>query len=362
MVLQFTQHGTLARMADAVSLGTVECPSGELLILDPGLGRFWRHDGDPRSPRRSDPEDVDLAIEGRDAAAAAPPIVFDPRFVFDVARGSLESFRSRVEARIARDGLDARLRLLEARITHLERARLALKAREPGLGAVSFNHNLGVVVSGLPTRALPVVGVPMPEGDFGKRWRSIDVVIDADATVARTQRLGDLWGVTVEHGQLLFVGLEPMGAFRMWQPEDGLADYITWGQDAEQVSQPLGALDLGDGRWGWLDVPMARVGEIATPLQARVMAEKLRVGIDYRPHCNLERLNSQIRSSALRAGTLTLDGCAATGCDNRWGDGVFEVAKDFDAAGNVVRVRVELGTEVTQALLREVAGRAKRTG
>jgi hypothetical protein len=44
-----------------VLLGEVEVPTGILLVLDPGLGRFWRHDGDPHSPRRS----ASIAIQER---------------------------------------------------------------------------------------------------------------------------------------------------------------------------------------------------------------------------------------------------------------------------------------------------------
>jgi hypothetical protein len=66
----------MARSPKPIVLGEVEVPSGVLLILDPGLGRFWRHDGDPRSPRASDPPADDLQIVGPDALAASR--AFDP--------------------------------------------------------------------------------------------------------------------------------------------------------------------------------------------------------------------------------------------------------------------------------------------
>lgn len=59
---------------------------GALLILDPGLARFWQHDGDPRSPRPIDPEAFDLHIVGPDAITVgrAYDRQFDPQYLFDV--------------------------------------------------------------------------------------------------------------------------------------------------------------------------------------------------------------------------------------------------------------------------------------
>ncbi len=49
-------------MGNTMILGEVDLPEGILIILDPGLARFWRHNGDPKSPKKSDPRQYDLHI------------------------------------------------------------------------------------------------------------------------------------------------------------------------------------------------------------------------------------------------------------------------------------------------------------
>lgn len=340
-----------AKTPASVVLGEVELPEGVLLILDPGLARFWRHDAEPASPRKKAPAEYDLRIAGPDAEAAgrAYDREFDPRFLFDRkdAAEAAEHFAGFARQR----GFDARAEVLAERIPHTERARLALEAGG-GLGVAKYNGLWAVVAGDLPRgRALQVVGLPMPPGEFGGRWRSLDVVVDGEAEAVRSEEVA---GVMVDHGQLLFAGLGPMGHFRMWEPEDGLADYVFHGRDAPALAKELGASDLGDGLFGWKDVPMERVGEKATPLQERIEEGSLAVGVDYRPHCNLEKLNAGLRASVEDAASLVLDGARVVGCGNRWGDGVFAVSRHFDAKGRVVRVRVELGTEERQRSLRRM--------
>jgi hypothetical protein len=333
-----------------VVLGEVELPEGVLLLLDPGLGRFWRHDGEPASPRKKDPPSHDLRLTGPDAEAAgrAYDREFDPHHLYDRTdpRDAAEHFAAFAKQK----GFDAKAEVV-ARVPHTERVRLSVEAGR-GMGVVKYNGLWAVAVGELPRdKALRVVGVPMPEGAFGGRWRSIDVVVDDKAKEVRSEEVS---GVMVDHGQLLFAGLGPLGHFRMWEPEDGLADYVFHGRDAKAVADAVGASDLGNGLYGWKDLPLERVGEKATPLQERIEREGLAVGVDYRPHCNLEKLNAALRESEEDAATLVLGGKKVVGCGNRWGDGVFAVSRHFDAKGRVVRVRVELGTEERQRMMRKL--------
>jgi hypothetical protein len=333
-----------------VVLGAVELPEGVLLLLDPGLGRFWRHDREPASPRKKDPPSYDLKLTGPEAEAAgrAYDREFDPSHLYD--RTDPKDAAEHFAAFAKQKGFDARAEVV-ARVPHTERVRWSLEAGR-GLGVVKYNGLWAVAVGDLPKgHALQVIGQPMPEGEFGGRWRSIDVVVDGEAEVARSEEVS---GVMVDHGQLLFAGLGPLGRFRMWEPEDGLADYVFHGRDAKALAKAVGASDLGNGMYGWKDLPMERVGEKATPLQERIEREGLAVGVDYRPHCNLEKLNAALRESEEDAATLVLGGARVVGCGNRWGDGVFAVSRHFDAKGRVVRVRVELGTEERQRMLRKL--------
>src|SRR5262245_17299000 len=160
-----------------VLLGEVEVPSGILLVLDPGLGRFWRHDGDPRSPRKADPKHYDLAIVGPDAVAAGKAYdrQFDPRYLFDV--GDVVATEKHFAKFINDRKLDARLERLERRIPHLERARLAVEVGG-GAGVVQYNHLWAVVVDALPAgQASRLEATPLPEGERAGRWRGLRVRI-----------------------------------------------------------------------------------------------------------------------------------------------------------------------------------------
>jgi hypothetical protein len=334
-----------------VLLGEVEVPSGILLVLDPGLGRFWRHDGDPSSPRKADPRHDDLAIVGPDAVAAGKAYdrQFDPRYLFDV--GDVAATEKHFATFVKDRKLRACLERLGCRIPHLDRARLAVEAGG-GAGVVHYNNLWAVAVGGLPAgRTLPIEATPMPQGDFAGRWRSIDVVIDADGAVAHSL---PVQGVMVEHGQLVCADLEAFGQFRMWEPLDGLADFVFWGKDAAAIAERFQASRLDEHHFGWLNVPNAEIYRLAQPVQAWIESRKLRAGVDYRPHCNLEILNAQMRENELESAQLELAGVKMCGFSNRWGDGIFTVIRDLDASGRLVRVRLDVGNEETQSRLRRV--------
>jgi hypothetical protein len=334
-----------------VQLGEIDISSGIVLFIDPGLGRFWQHDEDPHLQDSADSERFDLAIVGPDSIAAGKAFdrQFDPRFLFDI--GDIAGTKEVFAKLVAERKFDARLEKLDRRIPHVERARLAVEAGG-GAGVVTFNGMWAVVVGNLqPAKGLRIQATPMPPGEFAGRWRNIDVVIDPEAVVAQSL---PVQGVMVDHGQLMCADLEAFGQFRMWESVDGLADYVFWGKDAPGVAEKFHAQKLNSHQFGWLNVNEAEVHKFAKPLQDWIKSENLLIGIDYRPHCNLENLNAQIRSNDTRSGQLKLADMRVCGFQNRWGDGIFTVIRDLDAAGRLVRIRLDVGNEQTQSRLRRV--------
>jgi hypothetical protein len=85
----------------------------------------------------------------------------------------------------------------------------------------------------------------------------------------------------------------------------------------------------------------------------------MRVAQDFRPHCNLERLNSQVRVSETHSGTVVLGGARSVGGDNTWGDGIFGVRRCVDQTGRVTRVIMELATEHRMETMRQIVLRHK---
>jgi len=338
-----------------VLLGEVELPSGILLILDPGLARYWCGADDP-SRADGDEPCTDLAIVGPDAVDAGRTYdrQYDPRYLYDVR--DVARMQARFAAHCDEMGFDARAERID-RVPHLTRALTVLDVGD-GAGVVPYAGLWAVVVAGLPrNRPLPVVGVHLPpDHRFQGRWRSVDVVVDPHALIESTERIR---AVMVDHGQGLFADVEAMSGFRMWQSLDGLADLVFWGADARAVAAELGAASLGDeeGRqlYGWRDVPMADIGAHGRALSARL--QTARAAMDYRPHCNLERLNQQIRASERRSGVIDLGDAKVCGFDNRWGDGAFDVLVDRDEGGRVARVRLDLGSADRVRLMEQVIAR-----
>ncbi|MGE0791072.1 MAG: DUF2185 domain-containing protein [Sandaracinaceae bacterium] len=338
---------------NTVDLGHVECPSGVLVIVDPGLAQHWERRGVSAKHRAE--ARFDLAIEGPDARAAglAYDRSYDPLRQYDLrdAELALAHFHDFAVER----GFDARAVVLPSQVPHAERARRCLAAREEGIGCFVYDGLWGVAVGGLPTdRALPIVGVPMPVGEFGGRFRSIDVVIDPKAVVAASHVVQ---GVMVDHGQLACIDLDVMDALHARRSLDGRADYVFWGKDADALAKEMSAPELGERERGWIDLPVEEVGKFAAPIQAAIAERKLAVAVDYRLHCHIEQINRQVRAREARAGEILVEGRRVCGFDNRWGDGIFGVVRDVDAEGRVVRVRMDVGNDETQRRMRRVAHR-----
>jgi hypothetical protein len=294
-----------------------------------------------------------MRIVGPDAVAAgrAYDRQFDPRFLFDIPVDQAEPVKAQFGAFAAQHGFDARAERLSVRVPHAERASLAVETGA-GIGVVTFNRLWAVACGGLPTdRLCQVVATPMPDVEFAGRWRWIDVVVAPELEVVKAE---PVQGVMVEHGQLMCVDLDALGEFRMWESLDGLGDFVFWGADASDLANSVGARRLNDGEFGWTDLPMAEVRAGADRTQRLIKEQGLRVAVDYRPHDNLELLNGQVRVNDTRAGTLSLRGAQACGFDNRWGDGIVTIARHLGAAGELVRVRLDVGDEDRQRRLRRV--------
>ena len=71
--------------------------------------------------------------------------------------------------------------------------------------------------------------------------------------VARSELAGT---VAVDEARLMFADIDALGQWQHEKPLDGKADFVFWGRDAERAAQTTGAADLGDGQWGWLNLPV----------------------------------------------------------------------------------------------------------
>lgn len=344
------------------SLGVVETPSGELLLLDFGCAELWSGEASPVIEEgRLEPQltaslnrGVDHEIVGPDAERAAGLLDLASvhgRYAFDVP-GDAEVLRERLAAVCAEHGLDAELRPI-ARMPHRERVR-ALLDRTPTGTEVPFHGMWGVAVRGvLAGRALAVRGERMdPEGPDEGRWRSVWVEV-AEGEVASSEEIGY---VLVDRARLMFADPDALSAWNDGDPEDGLADLVFWGRDGKAVAAHLGAGrfdEAGHTVHGWRDRTLDEVRRLGAGLREHLAATSGKVATDFRPHDDDHRILTAMRASPSESATADVAGGRVCGFFTTWGDGAFPVYRDLGADGALLRVRVELGAP-------EIVARARR--
>jgi hypothetical protein len=325
---------------------------------------MWCHDRTPELPPwrvpasivQSAKEAVDYRIEGPDAAAAARTWAGPrhPLYLYDrPPPKKLQPLQEKFDAVLSENGLRASLVPLKDRVTHRRRIDLLL-GFSPAGGEIFFGGAWGTVVTGLPTdRPLAVVGERMPPGEYADRWRSVALVCRPRAKVARSEQAAT---VSVDEARLGFFDVDAVGAWRHEEPIDGRADFLFWGRDAEAVAAETGAPQIGEGSYGWEDLPVREAAERGTRVEELREQRGLKFATDFRPHSDHYRVMKQVRASATESGTIEVGGARTCTFMTTWGDGCYPVFRDLDAKGRLARVRIDLGNEEVVAHQRSLEG------
>ncbi|MBY0398249.1 MAG: DUF2185 domain-containing protein, partial [Thermoleophilia bacterium] len=188
------------------------------------------------------------------------------------------------------------------------------------------------------------------EEPFSGRWTSVWAEA-RPGRVARSEKAGD---VMVDEARLLFGDPEALGAWRHDDPLDGQADYVFWGADAERAARHLRAPRIGEGVFGWENLPVADAAHRAERAETLRQNRGWRFATDFRPHSHHWAAMRQVRVSGTEAGTVDTGAGRVCGFMTSWGDGIFPVFRDFDARGRLLRLRVELGGPETVERMRRV--------
>jgi hypothetical protein len=325
-----------------MKLGSVTAPSGTLLIVDAGYLGLWCHDRPPLIPEGAlgDAElearangSVDLRIEGPDAIAAGRAFhrQWNPGWLFDIPRDAMMSLEGSFRRHVLANGWKAHLVALPERVTHLHRVELALE-HGGGAGYVQLGGLGCVAVGGVPRdRELELVGERLEE----RRWRRVSVECRPELPVARREPLGD---AMVDRARLMVADVDALGAWVHEDALDGKADLVFWGRDAETAAASLSAPMLPEGVHGWLDLSVAEAAERARAVEAL----GVKLAVDFRPHSHHYQLMAQVRASDTESGSINVGGARMCGFMTSWGDGLFPVVRELSAAGELVRVTVEL--------------------
>jgi hypothetical protein len=344
--------------ADAFSietLGEVDVPSGDLLLLDFGYLQMWSGDeipvladgdGPPAFVERLN-SSVDIVLDGRDAPELARRLDrANGRgvYYFDVPASQADEVVQGLTAAARDAGLDATPSILTSRIPHAKRARLLL-ANEPHASDVLWAGPWAVAVRGLPRdRTLLVKGLRMDSSgpDFD-RWQSVWVECSSQP-VASSSEAGH---VLVDEARLMFADLEAISAIRVRPSADDKVDVVFWGRDETALASRLeaGAINEGGSHpvHGWLSLGWPDARAQLERLDDAKAAGNLLVRVDVRAHTDIWAILRDARSSPTGSGSIRAAGASACGFFTSWGDGAFAVYRDLDAQGHLARVRVELG-------------------
>jgi hypothetical protein len=347
---------------DPVRIGEITAPSGTALIMDTGYLYLWCHDRDPIYPEGygMKPENVayantsvELRIDGADAEQAGKRLErqWHPRYLFDIPRDSVPSFEELLSKVTKEHKLDARLTILPERISHRKRVDLVV-AQGKGAGEAQVHGIWVPAVGGLPVdRELPIFAERMPEGPDSGRWLRVWLQCAPAAPIFRSERVGY---AMVDWARLMFADVDSLSSWEHDRPIDGQADYVFWGRDAAQLAKLSQAPEVDDRAYGWVNLPIKETVKHAKRLEALREEHGLKVATDFRPHSHHHALLTQIRASATESGTLKVGGAQLCAFMTTWGDGLFEVYRDFGAAGQLVRVRIEMGTPKRIELMRSL--------
>jgi hypothetical protein len=189
---------------------------------------------------------------------------------------------------------------------------------------------------------LRLLGEPRTEEPYAGRWHQVWLECRPGSRVARSEKVYD---VMVDEARLLFGDADALGAWQHDEPLDGRADFVFWGADAARAARRLRAPAVADeeNTFGWLDLLEADAERRGGRVESLHEQTGWHFATDYRPHSHHWAVMRQVRSSATSSGTVEVGGARVCGLMTSWGDGIFPVFRDFDKAGRLLRLRVELG-------------------
>ena len=323
-------------------IGEATFPSGIALLVDFGTLHLWQHSRPPIWPEAAeDPAGdglFDLQMQGPHAEHAGRELArqWHPHFLYDIGRDDIGEVQQAV-AQLAARGMQAGVAPLPQRVPHRTRVEYALRHGR-GAGEVPYFAMNAVAIAGLPPGVrIPVVGTR--QAGSQEQWHEVTLEVQQNAQVANRERIGT---VMVDCARLMFGDVDAIGT--MWSESnvpDGLADFAFWGLHAEGVARHFNAPPLGDGQFGWKNLPIqdaAARGEAIEKVKEN--DPSVRFATDFRPHTQSWQLLEQIRSVPSESGVLDLGPARVTGFMTTWGDGEFTVYRDLDPQGRLVRVGV----------------------
>ncbi|MEJ7602061.1 MAG: hypothetical protein WKG01_29460 [Kofleriaceae bacterium] len=197
-----------------------------------------------------------------------------------------------------------------------------------------------IVIADVPAdRPLPVIDARLGRGRFSDSWDQVSIVL-GDGVVSSSKKLGE---AAADFARLACMDLALLDHWEHEDSLDGRADFVFSGRDERLLAAAMVAPRQADG-YGWVDVKLADA-EARSDVAARKKAEnKWLLTMELRPHSHHYQIAAASRANRLGAGTLELAGAQMLMFLTTWGNGVFPIYLDRDAADRPVRIRIQLAS------------------
>ncbi len=326
-------------------LGEATAPSGVLLLVDPGLLDFWRHDRPPLLPPGTLPSakleeantasDIEIVGDERRRLARVVDRQVHSRFIYDVPRSRIEYVVESVALAARRYRVPATARRLLDRIPHRKRADLAVEDGG-GAGMVPMGPVTLAAIGDLPRKTPLAV-----TGERAERGRSLWSWIDLRVREGKAAKRETIGRLSIRRARGLFIDADAAGAWVHDESLDGLADIVFWGADAPAVAARTRARNLGDGYFGWTDLVLEQA-ELRRDAVADHKAAGAKFMFDYRPHSHHHALLAGMRQSGSEAAAVEVGNARAVGFFTGRGEGEMPVMREMDEAGRTLRIRLNL--------------------
>jgi hypothetical protein len=198
-----------------------------------------------------------------------------------------------------------------------------------------------IIKTPAPTdRALAVVGHRVGKGRYADCWDHVVVKLAA-GEVTHSTKLGE---AGVDFARLICMDYGALDAWKHEDSLDGKADVVFWGRDEKYAAKSTGAKPTGEG-YGWTNMSLEAADKKQLEIDKLKAAAHWGLAIDFRPHSHHYFALAEARKSKVGAGTIEVGGAQVCLFFTTWGDGVFPVFLDLDAADQPVQLRVQLADQ-----------------
>lgn len=344
-----------------VTIGSLPCPSGTLLVVDAGARPVWPGTpdidwGDGNVAEPFDAVDIDIVgadnyLAARKARASAPYgdfFVLERQpgiFLYDVKRAKAEALDAAFTAFCAREGYDARLDVRAEPVPIAERAGRAMTG-----GTLSGSFHVGVSYGSFRVKALgrlptdrPLDIVVMRNLRTGSMMSMgvADPAVETPRYASGRLKGGDYGTVSVDGGAVLIGDLHALSELDPHRSVDGLADVEAYirGQRPAEFPAPV----LGADRFGWCDLdPEQADRRVAELVRWRAEHPETRVGIRREPHSAGWQMHRAIAASPWRAGVVDIAGGGVLIFMTGVGDGSFPLTVGRTRDLRTLAVAVEI--------------------